>query len=237
LKSRIRELSRNPLVIVTAASLAVALLLTLLWTATPLRDELTPENASDWITSISSRWWTPWLLLLLMVLTNLIVFPRPLLTIAAVVAYGPWIGFALSMAGAEIATFMGYYAARRCPRDTIERYAGRTLARMAPLLHRNGLATMSMMRLLPLGPHLLGSLAAGALRIRPWHVFAGTLIGMAPGVIGSVLVGDQLAAGISSDREMNRWILWGAVAAVVVLAAATKVWYGRLSAQAQASPS
>jgi phospholipase D1/2 len=236
LKVHARELLRNPLVIAVGASLVVAILLTLLWTATPLREQLTPQNASDWVTSIAARWWAPWLLLLLLVLTNLIVFPRPLLTIAAVVAFGAWKGFALSMAGAEIATFIGYYAGYRCPRPKIERWAGRTLTRMAPLLHRNGLVTMSMLRLLPIGPHVLGSVAAGALRIRLWHVFVGTFIGMAPGLVGTTLVGVQVANGMAPGGHVNHWVLWGSVMAIVVLIALTKVWYSRLSAQA-ASPS
>jgi len=229
---RVRQLLKNPLVLATLASFVLALLLTLLWSATPLRDELTPENASEWITSVASRWWAPWLLLLLFVLSGIIVFPRPLLTIAAVVAWGPWKGFALSMVGVEMATFVGYYAGYLCPPGKVERWAGPTLARMAPLLHRNGLATMTLLRLLPIGPHLLGSVAAGALRIKPWHVLAGTFIGMAPGLAGTTLVADQLAAGITSGRHMNHWILWGSVLAVVVLLVVSKLWYQRLSAQA-----
>jgi phospholipase D1/2 len=231
LTGRARELLRNPLVIATLASLALALLLTAVWTLTPLRDRLTPENASDWITSVASRWWTPWLLLFLFVLSGIIVFPRPLLTIAAVVAWGPWKGFALSMIGVEMATFAGYYAGYLCPRGKVEEWAGPTLARMAPLLHRNGLATMTLLRLLPIGPHVLGSVAAGALRIKRWHVLVGTFAGMAPGLIGTTLVADQLAAGIMSGRHMNHWILWGSVLGVAVLLVASRAWYRRLSAR------
>ena len=237
MKLRVRSLARNPIVLTVAASIVVAIALTLIWTMTPLREELTPANAADWIASISSRWWTPCLLLLLLVLTNLIVFPRPLLTIAAVVAYGAWQGFALTMAGAEIATFIGYFIGRRVPPGKLERWAGPTLTRMAPILHRNGLVTMSMLRLLPIGPHLLGSVAAGTLRIRPWQVFAGTFIGMAPGLIGTTLVGEQVANGLATGGHVNRWILWGSVLAIVALIALTKVWYGRLSASGAASPS
>jgi uncharacterized membrane protein YdjX (TVP38/TMEM64 family) len=107
---------------------------------------------------------------------------------------------------------------------------------MAPLLHRNGLVTMTMLRLLPIGPHLLGSVAAGTLRIRPWHVLAGTFIGMAPGLIGTTLVGAQLANGLASGGHVNRWILWGSVAAIVALVVLTKAWYRHLAANAP-SPS
>jgi uncharacterized membrane protein YdjX (TVP38/TMEM64 family) len=153
-----------------------------------------------------------------------------------VVAYGAWQGFALTMAGAEIATFIGYFIGRRVPAEKLERWAGRTAARMAPLLHRNGLVTMTMLRLLPIGPHLLGSVAAGTLRIKPWQVFAGTFMGMAPGLVATTLVGEQLANGLETGRHVKRWILWGSVLAVVALIALTKVWYQRLSARA-ASPS
>jgi len=107
---------------------------------------------------------------------------------------------------------------------------------MAPLLHRNGLATMTLLRLLPIGPHVLGSMAAGALRIKPWHVLVGTFIGMAPGLIGTTLVANQLAAGMTSGRHMNHWILWGSVLGVAVLLVVSKIWYQRLSARA-ANPS
>jgi len=237
LKVRVRELIRNPIVIVTVVSLAVALALTLLWTLTPLRDELTPGNAAAWISDIASRWWTPWLLLALIVGANLFVFPRPLLTIAAVVAYGFWKGLALSLAGAEIGTFIGWYMGRLFSREHVERLLGPVMPRMEPLLRRNGLFAMTMLRLLPLGPHALGSMASGVFRIRPWQVFAGTLIGMAPGIVGSALVGQQLADGMTADGHVNHWILWGAVAGVVVLLALTRFWYQRVSSAGEPNPS
>jgi uncharacterized membrane protein YdjX (TVP38/TMEM64 family) len=236
LKAHTREILRNPLVIATAASFAAALVLTLVWTATPLRTELTPERASHWITSLAQEWWTPWLMFAAFVLGNLIVFPRPLLTVAAVVAYGAWQGFAISMAGAEVATFIGYSFGRMCPRESVEQLAGSTLARFEPIMHRNGVVAMSLLRLLPLGPHVMGSVVAGALRFRPWHVFAGTFIGMTPGILASVLVGQQIAAGMSPDGHANQWILWGTVIAIVVLIAGTRVWYERVS-RAAPSPS
>jgi uncharacterized membrane protein YdjX (TVP38/TMEM64 family) len=96
---------------------------------------------------------------------------------------------------------------------------------------------MTMLRLLPLGPHALGSMASGVFRIRPWQVFAGTLIGMAPGIVGSALVGQQLADGMTADGHVNHWILWGAVAGVVVLLALTRFWYQRVSSAGEPNPS
>jgi uncharacterized membrane protein YdjX (TVP38/TMEM64 family) len=236
LKARTREILRNPLAIATAASFALALVLTLLWTATPLREELTPEHASHWITRAAGQWWTPWLMLACLVGANLIVFPRPLLTIASVVAWGAWQGFAISMAGAEIATFIGYYFGRKCPRDSVQQLAGRTLERFEPLMHRNGVVAMSLLRLLPIGPHVMGSVLAGALRFRPWHVLAGTFIGVTPGILASTLVGQQLANGMAADGHVNQWVVWGSVLGVVVVLALARAWYQHATSAA-ASPS
>jgi uncharacterized membrane protein YdjX (TVP38/TMEM64 family) len=205
------------------------------WTLTPLREVLTAQNAADWIESVSSRWWTPVLIVLAFIPAGVIMFPRPLITIAAVVAYGAWKGFALSMAGVEIASFAGYYAGLLLERDRMHQWAGPTLARMAPLLERNGLATMTMLRLLPVGPFVLGSVAAGVLRIRAWEVFIGTLLGMLPGVLGSTLIGDQLRRGISSGGHMNHWIIWGTVLGLALLLVASRAWFKRLSAQASSA--
>jgi len=68
-------------------------------------------------------------------------------------------------------------------------------------------------------------------------VLAGTFIGMAPGLIGTTLVGEQVANGLASGGHVNRWILWGSVLAIVALIALTKVWYQRLAAGGAASPS
>jgi uncharacterized membrane protein YdjX (TVP38/TMEM64 family) len=234
-RTHTRELLRSPLVIATIASIALAIVFTAIWTLTPLRDVVTADNAVDWIESVSERWWTPVLIVLVFIPAGIIMFPRPLITIAAVVAYGAWKGFALSMLGVELASFAGYYAGMAFDRERMNQWAGPTLARMTPLLERNGLATMTMLRLLPIGPFVLGSVAAGVLRIRAWEVFVGTFVGMFPGVLGSTLIGDQVRAGITSGRRMNHWVLWGTVLVLALLLVASRAWFKRLSARASSA--
>jgi len=230
-----RALLRNPLFRWTAASIAVAVLLTLAWTETPLRDVITLERSVAWVHSVASRWWTPWALMLLYIPAGIIMFPRQLIAIAAVVAFGPWKGFAIAMAGVHLSSYAGYGLGRLMKRATVQRIAGPMLTRLAPLLRARGLMAVAMLRLLPIGPFFLGSIAAGAVRISLVDLTLGTFIGMTPGMVGTTLIGDQVAAGISADRHLNKWIIVASVALLVALATASHLWYRRISAAGEAA--
>jgi phospholipase D1/2 len=223
---------RNPLVLAAAATAVLTAALWLAWRETPLGEMITTQGAIEWVLSLSSRWWTPIVLILLFVPAGITMFPRQLITIAAVIAYGPWKGFLISMAGCELASLMGYYPGLLLRPETVERLAGRRMGRIKRALRTQGLAAVSTMRLLPLGPFIVGSLVAGALRIRVWELVAGTFIGMAPGLAVTTLVGDQIAAGFAGDRQVNRWLLTATALAFVALMALSRIWMKRLTEEA-----
>jgi len=223
---------RNRLFRVSLAAMAVAAALTALWAWTPLGDDFTVASVAEWVESISSRWWTPWLLAVLFIPASLLMFPRQLITLAAVIVYGPWKGFLIAMAGVELATVLEYYVGRMVSRDRVERWAGQRLDGLTRVLRARGLAAVTAMRLLPLGPFAIVNAVAGALHVRVFDLVVGTFLGMLPGMIGTTLVGDQLAAGITAERTMNRWILGGALAGLVLVSVASWAWYKRLAREA-----
>lgn len=51
------------------------------------------------IETISQKWWAPILIALLYTPASLIMFPRPLLTLASAVAFGPWSFLAIAAVG------------------------------------------------------------------------------------------------------------------------------------------
>jgi phospholipase D1/2 len=223
---------RNPLVLATAGTAVLTLVLWLAWRETSLSEIVTAEGTIRWVQSFSSRWWAPVVLILLFVPAGITMFPRQLITIAAVIAYGPWKGFLISMAGCELASLMGYYPGLLLRPETVDRLAGRRVERIKRALRNQGLAAVSTMRLLPLGPFIVGSLVAGALRIRVWQLVAGTFIGMAPGLVVTTLVGDQIAAGFAQDREVNRWLIAVTAVAFIALAFASRAWMRRITEEA-----
>ena len=99
----------------------------------------------------------------------LVMFPRPLITLAAVIAFGPWLGFLYSLTGICFSSAVTWYMGRHMRRDTVRRLAGPKLDRMVEVLKKHGLLAMTLLRLVPLAPFAVESIVAGAIRMKLWH--------------------------------------------------------------------
>ena len=227
---RLAELSRNPLFLITAALVVAAILLTAAWRWTPLNEFVTTERVVGWVEGFSRYWWAPLALATAYTPASVVMFPRPLLTLAAVVAFGPYEGFAIAMGGVMLNTLILYLIGRYGAKEKIERWGGPRLARVGKLLRKEGLLAVATVGLLPVAPFVVEGLAFGALRLKLRHVLPGVALAMLPGMIAAVLLGHQIAAAISSDRSVNRAIIVGTVLAVVALGFFTRRYWGKLQA-------
>ncbi|HEX5129306.1 MAG TPA: VTT domain-containing protein, partial [Usitatibacter sp.] len=214
---RLAEISRNPLFRITAALVLASILLTAAWRWTPLNEYVTTERVVDWVGGFSRFWWAPLALAFAYTPASVIMFPRPLLTLAAVIAFGPYEGFAIAMGGVLLNTLILYLIGRYGAKEKIEKWGGPRLARVGKLLRKEGLVAVATVGLLPVAPFVVEGLAFGALRLKLRHVLPGVALAMLPGMIAAVLIGHQIAAAISSDRSANRAIIGGTVLAIVVL--------------------
>jgi uncharacterized membrane protein YdjX (TVP38/TMEM64 family) len=226
-----QALYKNPFVLTVAASIAVTIVLALVWKVTPLGEMAGAEEVIGWFREFRGSFWAPVAIIFAHLIASIVMFPRPLLTIAAVVAFGMWWGFAYSMVGVLISAAAGWYAGRMFDENRIKRMAGPRLAPMRRMLKKEGLIAVTLLRLLPVAPFTVESVVAGALRVKLWHLLAGTFLGMLPGMIGTTVLGDQLAAAFTEGREINRWVIVGAVAAMLALFYFTGRWYKRMEAQ------
>ena len=224
-------LCRNRLVCLLAVALALTGLLTLDWRHTALADVVTPEAVVAWVDGMSEKWWTPLVILAAYTPAMVIMFPRPLITLAAVVAYGPYLGGLLAMTGIEIASTAGYFAGRLMKEETLHRWAGPKFEHVAAFLKRRGLFATFMVRVLPVAPFAVVSAVAGALRLRLWHLVAGTFFGMFPGMFGTTLLGDQLAEALSTG-EVNWWVVAAALTILAGVALFARRWLLRLERNA-----
>jgi len=124
------------LLILAAAALAAA------WRYTPLKDLVAPENVSKWARAVREVWWAPIVLVLGYTPAAVLMIPRPVLTLFAVIAFGVWLGLAYAAAGIMAAALATYYAGRVMPEGLIAggirvnawRYALGSLLGMAPAL-------------------------------------------------------------------------------------------------------
>ncbi len=216
---------------ILAVAIAVVAL-TLAWRYTPLAEIVTPENVIDWTRSFAGQWWAAPLLVLAYTPASVTMFPRPLITLAAVVAFGPWLGFAYAMTGILIAALAGYYVGRLADRNTVRRIAGRRLNRLTGALRERGLLAMTAVRLVPLAPFIVESVVAGAIRIKPWHLLLGTFFGMLPGTLTATVFGDQIEAALQDPSQINYWLVGGVVALLIGATLVVRRWLGRMERDA-----
>ena len=214
---------------------ALLIALTALWRWTPLAHTVSPEVVIGWAKDFGSRWWAPPLLMLLYTPACLIMFPRPLITLAAVMAFGPWLGFGYALLGVCASAVVTYYIGRRMKRDTVRRLAGPKLDRMIEVLKKYGLLAMTLLRLVPLAPFAVESIVAGAIHMRLWHVVAGTAIGLLPGTLATTIFGEAIETALTGAGPVNWWLVVIAVGLLAGGIVAVKRWFMRMSRRIHAA--
>ena len=211
-----------------AAFVIVVALLTALWRFTPLAEVITAENTIAWAKEFGSQWWAPWAVMLAYTPACFVMFPRPLITLAAVVAFGGWLGFLYALIGIVGSSIVTYYAGKRMRRDTVRRLAGPGLDRMVEVLKKHGLLAMTLLRLVPIAPFAVEGIVAGAVRIKLWHLAAGTAIGMLPGTLATTVFGNQLETALSGG-SINWWIVGGCVGLLATGTFFVKRWFTKMA--------
>ena len=224
----VRPLGERPAWGRLAAIAVVVIALTALWRFTPLAAVVTPESAIAWAKAFGSRPWAPFVVMAAYTPACFVMFPRPLITLAAVIAFGPYLGFLYAMAGIVLSAIVTYYVGKRMRRDTVRRLAGPRLDQMVEVLRRYGLLAMTLLRLVPLAPFFVEGLIAGAVRLRLRDLTIGTAVGLLPGTLATTIFGDQLESAFTGG-EFNWWVVGGAVALLVGGSIAVKRWFSRMA--------
>jgi phospholipase D1/2 len=213
------------------AFIALAIVaLTALWRYTPLAEIASAERVIHWAKAFGATWWAPVVVVLSYTPACFIMFPRPLITLASVIAFGPWLGFLYSLIGIVFAAVVTFFAGKGMRRDTVRRLAGPKIERMVGVLRKHGLLAMSLLRLVPLAPFFVVGLVAGAVRLKLWHLAVGTAVGMLPGTLTATIFGDQLERALSGGR-INWWIVGSCVALLAGCAYLVKRWFARMASR------
>lgn len=192
--------------------------LALAWRYTPIADVVTAESVVEFTQAFARNWWAPLVLVFAYTPASMVMFPRPLITLAAVVTFGAWSGLAYAMTGVVLAGVAGYAIGRLFHRDTARRLAGPRLSRVSGLVKRRGIVAVALVRLVPIAPYLVVNVVMGAMRIRLRDFVVGTFLGMLPGALAATVLSDQLAAALQDPAKVNGWLVAAAIAGFASLA-------------------
>jgi phospholipase D1/2 len=158
---------------------------------------LVPLGSADGATTLAEKLepWSrtpaaPLVALLVFVIGGSVAFPMSVLVVATQLAFGPFLGSAVSLIGGFISAAIGYVQGRVIGRRWLRRLGGRSLNRISRALASHGVLTIAAARVMPFMPWTLTSLAAGASHVRPLDYFLGTMVGLVPGVAVAAIMTD-----------------------------------------------
>jgi phospholipase D1/2 len=177
-----------------------------------------------WIRAFSGHWWAPLAVIASYTLASVLMFPRWLITMAAVIAFGPWQGFAYGLTGMVVAAVASYLPGRLVARDTVRRLAGQRLNRLSAMLHRRGMLAVTVVRLVPIAPFVVVNLVMGAMRIRFADFLLGSVIGLLPGMLTATVLSDQISAALDDPASVNLWMVAAAACVFATLAYGGHRW-------------
>ena len=202
------------------------------WRYTPLSEYLTGERISAWAQAVRGMPSAPIWTALAYILSSYVMFPRPVLTLFTVIAFGPWLGFTYSMAGIMLAALSHYYVGRALPSDTVARLAGSKMDKVTEGLKGHGFLAIFAIRVVPVAPFPVEGIIAGAARIKVWDYSLGTFLGMLPGVLATTVFGREIERALKDPSKINYWV----VGAVIVVFVLMTYFVGRWFAKQQAQP-
>lgn len=140
--------------------------------------------------------WAPALFVLLAVAFTVLPVPRTVFTVAAGVLFGSVTGLALAVLGTTLAAVVAFWLVRLVGRASVERHAPRrALHWVRDRLDRNGLLAVASLRLIPVVPFAVLNYAAGLSGVRFGSYVLGTVVGILPGTVAVVVLGDAATGG------------------------------------------
>lgn len=125
------------------------------------------------------------------------IIPGQELQFAAGYMYGFWLGYAFSLIGAALGTIVTYYLARLLGHDAMHMIFGEEKMNsiVEQIRGKKGIIIIFLIYLIPGVPKDLCNYAAGLSEIRLDRFLIVSLIGRSPGMMGSLLIGNQLVNG------------------------------------------
>ncbi|WP_106477673.1 TVP38/TMEM64 family protein [Phytohalomonas tamaricis] len=185
------------------------------WQWLAMGDNLTPETLQNVLAEtmyLRNTVWAPMVLMVIYVVASIVVFPLTILVGTTGLIFGPWLGLAYGLTGTMLASMSTYWLGRKLGRDTLVRYGGQRINKLADALANRGIRTMIVFNLLPLAPFTFTNMIAGACHLRFRAYMIGSFIGILPGLAAVTVAGSQLGSLLQTSSLSNVLLAAGAVA-------------------------
>lgn len=147
-------------------------------------------------TVASAGLWAPLLFVGVHSVVTVSPFPRTIFTVAAGVLFGSAAGVVLTITATVLSAAAAFWLVRAVGGDAVERFAPpAAVAWVRTRLQRRGLLAMISLRLIPALPFSVMNYASALSGVRFLPFLLGTLLGVLPGTVAVVVLGDAALGG------------------------------------------
>lgn len=164
------------------------------------------ESVERWIGAGAAGPWAPVMAIGGFTLLAFLGAPQFVLIAAAVVAFGPWLGFFYSWLGTEVSSLVGFWLGRRFGARLLADYGGKGVRQFTDLVGRNGFLASLIVRLVPSAPFIIVNMAAGVTPMRLWAFALGTGIGIVPKIALTAFAGHAVVNAVSGHAKGSSWL-------------------------------
>jgi uncharacterized membrane protein YdjX (TVP38/TMEM64 family) len=215
-----KSLSTGDKIRLVAPIILYAVLATIAWRLGYFRE----QNVAAAAASSRGSPWVGAVFTIIYAAVAALALPVSPLAYAAGAVFGFWRGSTLVWIGSMLGAFAGYYLARgilAAPAHTLLRhYEGK----LRDLRHGNVFMTAFRLQLMPIVPFGAFNYAAGISRLSPLPFFAGTALGIIPGTLMAVFIGDRFVAGVYGKSKTPYLFAGLALLGLFALSFAPKLW-------------
>ncbi len=189
------------------------------------------RTVQEWLTAARGPWALPVAVAAFAVLAFLGV-PQFVLIAAAVVAFGPWLGFAYSWIGTMVSSLVGFWLGRAFGGRMLKDLNSRGVDRFMALVGRNGFMASLIVRLVPSAPFIVVNMAAGVTPMRLSAFAAGTAIGIIPKIVLTAFAGNSVVQAMNGGGLGHIGVLAGVAAIWLAMGFAARRWLKRREIEA-----
>lgn len=150
-----------------------------------------PRQVQDWATSVGPVF--PVLFFLVHALVTVAPIPRTVFTVSAGLLFGPLLGITLAVGATTVSAALAILLIRALDRNQVAaRLTHPAVRAIDERLARRGWLAVGSLRLIAAVPFSVINYCCGLSSIRFWPYLIATVVGVLPGTIGTVILGDAL---------------------------------------------
>ena len=183
----------------------------------PLRSELTMENARELMAMLSGLLYGPVLFGAAFAILGTLLVPATIFVVVGSLVWGWAEGGLYSVAGGTLAALLSHLIARWLGAGVLHRFGNRGVE-LVERLRNAGFRTLLILRLVPIFPFAMLNYAAGFANLRVRDVLAATAIGVTPSMMIIAYSADALVRGtLTGEAAFQRMLIAGVLLAALAL--------------------